>query len=104
MPVCVSYSRTVCVLTAVGALALAGAAQAGDGSVKPVKPNFTFGDGSHGFNLRTSGGAINPGILVGFDPQPDPPGETETLLDITDGTSNTLYNPVGSGPYRFHLF
>jgi hypothetical protein len=102
MPGCVSYSRTTSTLAAfAAALALAGAAQAADGS---VKPNYQFGDGSHGFRLQSHGGAVNPGIFVGFDPQPDPPGEdSATLLDLTDGTSPTLFNPTGGG-YRFQFY
>jgi hypothetical protein len=37
-------------------------------------PAYTFPDGSAGFEFRTSGGITNPGVLVGFNPQPDPPG------------------------------
>ena len=37
-------------------------------------PAYTFPDGSAGFEFRTSGGLTNPGVLVGFNPQPDPPG------------------------------
>jgi len=28
----------------------------------------------HAFALQTNGGIVNPGVLVGFNPQPDPPG------------------------------
>ena len=54
-------------------LLTAGAAQAADGSVRPS--NYTFANGDHGFALIGSGGPINPGVLVGFNPQPDPPGD-----------------------------
>jgi hypothetical protein len=28
---------------------------------------------NHSFELQTAGGIVNPGVLVGFNPQPDPP-------------------------------
>jgi prepilin-type processing-associated H-X9-DG protein len=48
-------------------------------------PNSTFPDGSDGFAFRTSGGILNPGVLVGFNPQPDPPG-IPTELDLGNPT------------------
>src|SRR3954464_6956401 len=54
MPSCVSYSRAFSVLAGVtAAVAMAGAAHAGDGSVKP--PNFKFADGLVGFSLASKG-------------------------------------------------
>ena len=50
-------------------------------------PAFTFPDGSAGFEFRTSGGITNPGVLVGFNPQPDPPGFPTTTADLRDPTS-----------------
>ena len=46
------------------ALAAAGPASAGDGS---VRPNYTFPAGLKGFQLTTHGGPASPGILVGFN-------------------------------------
>jgi hypothetical protein len=106
MPSCVPYSRAFSVLAGVtAALAIAGAAHAGDGSVKP--PNFKFADGLVGFSLASKGGPINPGILVGFNPQPDPPGDVDfiSLLDLTDPTHPTVHAPMtADGAYRFEFF
>jgi hypothetical protein len=49
-------------------------------------PAFTFPDGSAGFEFRTSGGITNPGVLVGFNPQPDPPGFPTVTADLRDPT------------------
>jgi hypothetical protein len=51
-------------------------------------PAYTFPDGSAGFDFRTSGGITNPGVLVGFNPQPDPPGvPVLSTPDLRDPTS-----------------
>jgi hypothetical protein len=50
-------------------------------------PAYTFPDGSAGFEFRTSGGLTNPGVLVGFNPQPDPPGVPTVTGDLRDPTS-----------------
>jgi hypothetical protein len=51
-------------------------------------PAYTFPDGSAGFEFRTSGGITNPGVLVGFNPQPDPPGlPVLPTADLRDPTS-----------------
>ena len=47
-------------------------------------PAYTFPDGSAGFEFLTSGGIINPGVLVGFNPQPDPPGFPTATADLRD--------------------
>lgn len=104
MPTCVSYTHKLAALAAGLALAWAGAAQAGDGSVQPS--NFRFADGSRGFALASVGGPINPGVLVGFNPQPDPPGDVGfALIDLTDPFHPTVHAPLieGSG-YRFQFF
>ena len=31
--------------------------------------------GGSGFRLQTKGGPVNPGVWVGFNPQPEPPGD-----------------------------
>lgn len=105
MPSCVSYSRSVSAFAAcAAALALAGAAQAGDGSVRP--PNFKFADGFVGYSLASHGGVVNPGILVGFNPQPDPPGDAGfSLIDLTDPFHPTLHAPKIEGAgYRLEFF
>ena len=50
-------------------------------------PAYTFPDGSAGFEFLTSGGLTNPGVLVGFNPQPDPPGVPTVTADLRDPTS-----------------
>jgi hypothetical protein len=67
-------------------LLAAGAASASQANV--FAPNYTFSDGTKGFLLTSSGGPINPGVIVGFNPQPDPPG------DVADGTLIALLNPA----------
>ena len=49
-------------------------------------PAYTFPDGSPGFAFTTSGGIDNPGVIVGFNPQPDPPGAPPTTVDLRDPT------------------
>lgn len=79
------------------ALASAGAAQAGDGS---VRPNYTFPSGSPGFALVSHGGVINPGVLVGFNPQPEPPGKGLTLLDLSNPFAPSFFNPTAGDGYN----
>ena len=50
-------------------------------------PAYTFPDGSAGFEFHTSGGITNPGVLVGFNPQPDPPGFPAATADLRDPAS-----------------
>jgi|GEM_PF-6172457 len=68
------------------------------------------------FATTGSGGPINPGVLVGFNPQPDPPGSPVPLLDLTDPTHPSLsltgvgtysilfgFNDASGTPYQFTL-
>jgi hypothetical protein len=102
------------VLATAGAAALilaAGAAQAGDGSVRP--PNYTFPAGLSGFRLTSHGGPANPGILVGFNPQPEPPGDfvptadgsvrPQTWMDLTDPTRPVLFNFAPTDAFSLHF-
>ena len=43
-------------------------------------------DWGNTFTLQTSGGPVNPLVLVGFNPQPEPPGYRGSVLDF--GTSS----------------
>jgi len=79
------------------AFTTAGPAQAADGS---VRPNYTFPSGSPGFALVSHGGVINPGVLVGFNPQPEPPGKGLTLLDLSDPFAPTFFNPTVGDSYN----
>jgi hypothetical protein len=63
---------------ALGSIAVPGAALA-----VPSKPDW-----SNSIALRTIGGVVNPAVLIGFNPQPEPPalglGDFETLsVDFT---------------------
>jgi PEP-CTERM motif len=62
-------------------------------------PAYTFPDGSAGFEFRTSGGVTNPGVLVGFNPQPDPPGFPATTADLRDPTSPVFDQTTGATAY-----
>ena len=64
-------------------------------------PAFTFPDGSAGFEFRTSGGITNPGVLVGFNPQPDPPGVPvlPTTADLRDPASPLFDQTTGAATY-----
>ena len=62
-------------------------------------PAYTFPDGSAGFEFRTSGGITNPGVLVGFNPQPDPPGFPATTADLGDPTSPVFDQTAGAAAY-----
>jgi hypothetical protein len=59
------------------------------------QPNYTFPDRAAGFKLDTLGGPINPGVLVGFNPQPDPPGTPPALLDLADKASPKIFDSTG---------
>jgi hypothetical protein len=99
-------------LAGAGAVVLAaGAAHAGDGS---VRPNYTFPAGLPGFSLVTSGGLVNPGVLVGFNPQPDPPGVNgdgdlvpavmPTFLNLRDPLRPTLENAGLGDAWSLHFW
>jgi len=83
------------------ALALAGPVQAADGSVRPA--NALLG-GLPGFALSSHGGVVNPGVLVGFNPQPDPPGDgVRPTIDLSDPFNPVLTNPAESQGWQFIL-
>jgi hypothetical protein len=77
------------------------------GAVFPSSPGqYTFPDGSKGFALLTQGGVVNPEVLVGFNPQPDPPGgglTPTTTLDLTDPLHPSLNNTSTDGPFIVEL-
>lgn len=52
--------------------------------------NYVFPDGSGGFALTSRGGVVNPGVLVGFNPQPDPPGTPPTDISFSNSTNPVL--------------
>jgi hypothetical protein len=50
-------------------------------------------------SLETSGGFVNPGVIVGFNPQPDPPGFP--TLDLTNPLEPVLTQPAGPTTFDF---
>ena len=68
-------------------------------------PNFTFGDGAQGFALVSHGGPINPGVLVGFNPQPDPPGfgDDGALIALLNPADPMLVSPSLGGAFSFRM-
>lgn len=61
----------------------------------------------HAFALQGSGGLVNPGVLIGFNPQPEPPARL-TELDLSYPPDPVLVlrdqeNPVG-GQQLFDVF
>ncbi len=88
----------------VGLMVSAGAANASRVDNLPVfSPNYTFGDGAKGFKLTTSGGPINPGVIVGFNPQPDPPGDGDdgALIALLNPADPQLISPSLGGSFTF---
>jgi hypothetical protein len=83
-------------------LALALAAGAHAGTTPGAAPNYSFPDGSRGFAFTTTGGLLNPGVLVGFNPQPDPPGFGGSR-DLTAGASQVtqIATPLNNTGYGF---
>src|SRR5436309_152069 len=74
-----------------------GAAQAGDGSVFP--PNYTFSDGSKGFKLVSRGGAIDPGVVVSFNPPGD--GSDGLLIALLNPADPQLVSTSTGGSFNF---
>lgn len=65
-------------------------------------------DWSEAFALRARGAGLDPAVLVGFDPQPEPPIAARAALDLADRTSPILVlrdqsNPPG-GLQLFDFF
>lgn len=96
---------------AVGAVSLcaAGSASAALNAYRP--PNYNFPSGFQGFQLESHGGTFNPGVLVGFNPQPEPPIDAcdcahnppsdLTGITLRDPTRPTLNNPADGGAFDF---
>lgn len=94
--------------TLLAAALMAATIASADAATTGVGFNYTFPDGIKGFALQgslpsTGGGpVINPGVLVGFNPQPDPPGDA-TVLFLGDGTNPVLFNRALEPNYQFIL-
>jgi hypothetical protein len=50
-------------------------------------------------SLETNGGVLNPGVIVGFNPQPDPPGFP--TLNLTNPKEPILVQPAGPTTFDF---
>jgi hypothetical protein len=57
----------------------------------------------HSFFLQSSGGIVNPAVLVGFNPQPEPP-EPITELDLSDPPEPVLILHDQMNPQIFDVF
>jgi PEP-CTERM motif len=101
---------TPALLAAVALLATAtpaAAASIGSG----IGSNYTFPNGSPGFALNAflpvgdadlaMSSFLSPEVLVGFNPQPDPPGTPATFLSLGDPTAPVFTNLSGSVTYGF---
>ena len=87
----------------VGLAALAAPGVAGAALNAYYPPNYVFPDGITGFALQTSGGPINPGVLVGFNPQPDPPGTPEPFLDLANSLRPSITQEADGSVFKFEL-
>jgi hypothetical protein len=86
-----TFVRRVALAAVAGAAlaALPAAAQ------RAISPNYVFPDGSPGFALMSYGdGSVHPGIKVGFNPQPEPPGFGDTVLLLDDPRHPQLIAPI----------
>ena len=92
-----------CILSgAMGAAVLLAAGGPAMASTTPgVAPNYTFADGSKGFAFMSSGGFTNPEVLVGFNPQPEPPGFGGSRYERQRGTLTHIFTPASGGGYSF---
>lgn len=68
--------------------------------------NYTFPDGSPGFALQsflpavqTGNPLISPIVIVGFNPQSDPPGTPPTLLSLGERANPILTSPSTGGVF-----
>jgi len=85
---------------------------AGIGLPSGLGANYTFPDGSPGFELNvslpagnntlTADGLLLPAVLVAFNPQPDPPGAQKTFLSLTNPTAPVFSNTM-TGGYAFEM-
>lgn len=85
-------------------LAILAAPAAASAAVNPyLTPNYTFPDGTIGFQLETADGLVNPGVLVGFNPQPDPPGTPEPYLDFANWFRPLVIQAADGSVFKFEL-
>lgn len=55
-------------------------------------------DWSDAFALQSRGAGLDPAVLVGFDPQPEPPAGARAVLDLSDRTAPLLILRDQSNP------
>ena len=94
-----TIERTILRLAAVAALAMAAVPAA----AAPTTPDW-----SDVVALQTVGGVVNPAVLVGFNPQPEPPAYVgDTLFSIVGGAAHLtvtgVSNPQSGPPQNFQL-
>jgi hypothetical protein len=77
-----------------GALVAAAPGLAFAAHVTPAPPLFEF---------ATQGGFVDPGILVGFNPQPDPPGAPATTVSLTNPERPVFSNSLAGGEFALEL-
>src|SRR5437016_5127286 len=82
---------------------MAGPAMAGSIS------NYTFPDGSLGFDLigvpavQSGSPFVDPRVLVEFNPQPDPPAGLRTTLSLDDPTMPAFGSPSPGTKFDFRF-
>jgi hypothetical protein len=74
-------------------LALLAAPSAAQAATAPPGEPMTY------LALETSGGVLNPGVIVGFNPQPDPPGVPPVIL--ANPFEPIFMRPVGPETFDF---
>jgi hypothetical protein len=66
-----------------------------------ISPNYDLGSAGPGYLFDTWGGTVNPGLIVGFNPQPDPPiGWPSPTLSIFNQTQIQIVQ-TGFGQFGF---
>ena len=96
------FPRGVAILVAVGFVAAAAPARAI--IVVAAPPNIVLPDGALGFDLVATGNGapINPGVLVGLNPQPLPPfpDPTSVSLNLGDPTGPIATDTSTGGTFQ----
>ena len=80
---------------------------AGPARAGAIGSNYTFPDGSTGFEIlgvpavQAGSPLVNPAVLVEFNPQPDPPANLRTTLSLSDPTAPGLDSPAIGDNFSF---
>lgn len=102
---------SICAWTLAGWAAIAIPDAAAGSVVGGYAPNYIFPDGTIGFHLGTSGGPIAPGVAIGFNPQPEPPGAPLPFLNlpspsdlrVTQTCDGSVSHMCDGSVFRFEL-